>query len=338
VEDDSDPADERLGPEISNADRLRAIALLLEMKGSNPGMILLDDDIEEIGRAAARERDPNDSLNQLPDFAGEQEPESAAVAAINALTQVYRQYEPATPFQAFQLLEVQDRANAEVGFGSSAVALAFADCIDERVRVDEGEPAVRVTARYTSTQKIEDFIFPANPENWPFCDGSKFFESMRLAPGGYSSAPNGGVAANAANAATAPPERLPLSALNDVWHGGFRARVREVVNFQPVRMVTDLDVVLFVSPPGPVRGLRQDIVDGNKGAQRVGMSFELGASIDGNIDVDHGYLTVTPDPSGGTRIEAMKTVRFTKMTNVAGDWACLLGWLDAMKQLNTCSQ
>jgi hypothetical protein len=237
--------------------------------------------------------------------------------------------------QAFQLLEVQDQANAEVGFGTSAVNLAFGECIDERVRVDDGEPAVRVTASYTSTQKIEDFIFPANPENWPYCDGSKFFESMRLAPGGYSSPPNGSVAANAANPS---PDRLPLSALNDIWHGGFRARVREVVNFQPVRMVTDLDVVLFVSPPaGPVRGPRQDIVDGNKGAQRVGMSFQLGESLDGNIDYDSGYLTVTADSNGGTRVEAMKTVRFTKMTNVAGDWACLLGWLDAMKQLNTCS-
>jgi hypothetical protein len=178
---------------------------------------------------------------------------------------------------------------------------------------------------------VNEFIFPANPGNWPICN--PFFQSVTPIPGGYSQPPDEVKGLNGVPAWG----RIQLeNHLGDTSHGGARARYREVVDFGVRTVETDLDMVLYVSPPGgATQGASVSVRNSNPGATATGMSFEF-AKGDGIIDVDYGYLHVRP-VGGQTMVESSKTIRFAKaIPNAQSAAACHLGWLDSVELMNQC--
>jgi hypothetical protein len=263
-----------------------------------------------------------------PDISGE----DLADSAIHALDALYRDGPPPSLRHAMLVMPPESRALLTGAFGSSTMKAAARYCSADPVRVDNGSQAIRITTRYQDPRPVNEFIFPANPGNWPTCN--PFFQSVTPIPGGYSQ----------------PPDELkgrygiPVwgriqleSHLGDMSHGGARARYKEVVDFGVTTVTTDLDMVLYVSPPGgTTQGAAAIVRDSNPDAIATGMSFEFAKSDDGIIDVDYGYLHVR-EVGGQTMVESSKTIRFAKaIPNAQSASACRLGWLDSVELMNQC--
>ena len=116
-------------------------------------------------------------------------------------------------------------------------------------------------------------------------------------------------------------QRTPLP-VDNVNGTAYRARVREVVGIPVIWVLTtDLDVRYFVTN------------------EAVGMEFTFAASIDGEIDVDHGFVIVEAHPTtpGRVVVRSQKTVRFTNLSNVPASFACELGWIHVIQNMASCA-
>jgi hypothetical protein len=199
-------------------------------------------------------------------------------------------------------------------------------CHEEPIEMPQGHDAMRITASYTSDRPVEHFIYSANPLNWHKLSPSGFFKDMSLVGDVHD--------------------------LEDPRNQGYAATVMERVDLGDPYVSTGLNVTFFVAPrSGPIRdevdrtGKPGKAYDGRKlaelnaGAQFVGVTYDLAPGLgDGNIDVDRGFLHVSPTPSGGSQVTSSKMVRFTPksgLDNPIGAWACQLGWVDSMRQMNS---
>jgi hypothetical protein len=102
----------------------------------------------------------------------------------------------------------------------------------------------------------------------------------------------------------------------------YQARVREKVGIPVLwELLTNLDVRYFVTN------------------EAVGMEFTFAGSLDGQIDVDHGFVIVEnhPTKAGWVMVRSQKTVRFTRLSNVPASFACELGWVHVMQNMASCS-
>jgi hypothetical protein len=102
----------------------------------------------------------------------------------------------------------------------------------------------------------------------------------------------------------------------------YQARVREVVGIPVIwELKTNLDVRYFVTN------------------EAVGMEFTFAGSIDGEIDVDHGFVIVETHPTlpGRVVVRSQKTVRFTNLSNLPASFACELGWVQVMQNMASCA-
>jgi hypothetical protein len=182
------------------------------------------------------------------------------------------------------------------------------------IKMPDGRDAVQVSASYESDRPVSDFIYPANPKNWPKLGA--FFKSMN---------PSG-----------------PEQPIDDRGHAGFSGRFRETVDLGDPDIETELEISFYFNHPdrGRLEGASaREQSEGNPGCDFVGMDFELpdgGGGGDGNIDVDHGFLHVSRKQDGRTWVRSTKTVRFRGgHPNAVSAWACLLGWEDSMKRMNS---
>ena len=103
---------------------------------------------------------------------------------------------------------------------------------------------------------------------------------------------------------------------------GYQARVLEVVGIKAIwELKTNLDVRYFVTN------------------EAVGMEYSFAGSVDGEIDVDHGFVIVEAIPSqpGRVVVRSQKTVRFTNLSNLPASFACELGWVDVMQNMASCA-
>lgn len=110
--------------------------------------------------------------------------------------------------------------------------------------------------------------------------------------------------------------------IDNVDGTAYQARVREVVGIPVIwELKTNLDVRYFVTN------------------QAVGMEYAFAGSIDGEIDVDHGFVIVEAHPtlSGRVVVRSQKTVRFTHLSNLPASFACELGWVEVMQNMATCA-
>jgi hypothetical protein len=182
-------------------------------------------------------------------------------------------------------------------------------CRDDKVVVDSGPPATRITTSFLTDNTLPDqFLFVSDPENWPKCD--KFFKSM-----------------------------TDMGTIRyQLWNrpkdfGGKEGHYLETVDFGvsglSLEMNTYLRTVTFRRPQF------------QQGLTTVGMTYNFAGSLDGHIDVDHGYLLAQRDPrieGGLTRVSSQKTVRFRKLTNALASLACELGWAKQMRRMGCCNQ
>ena len=102
----------------------------------------------------------------------------------------------------------------------------------------------------------------------------------------------------------------------------YKARVREVVGIPVIwELKTNLDVRYFVTN------------------EAVGMEYSFAGSIDGEIDVDHGFVIVEAHPTlpGRVVVRSQKTVRFTNLSNLPASFACELGWVQVMQNMASCA-
>ena len=116
-------------------------------------------------------------------------------------------------------------------------------------------------------------------------------------------------------------QKVTLPADN-VDGSAYQARVREVVGIPVIwELKTNLDVRYFVTN------------------EAVGMEFTFAGSIDGEIDVDHGFVIVEAHPTmpGRVVVRSQKTVRFTNLSNVPASFACELGWVHLMQNMASCA-
>jgi hypothetical protein len=110
--------------------------------------------------------------------------------------------------------------------------------------------------------------------------------------------------------------------IDNVDGTAYQARVREVVGIPVIwELKTNLDVRYFVTN------------------QAVGMEYAFAGSIDGEIDVDHGFVIVEAHPTlpGRVVVRSQKTVRFTHLSNLPASFACELGWVEVMQNMATCA-
>jgi hypothetical protein len=110
--------------------------------------------------------------------------------------------------------------------------------------------------------------------------------------------------------------------VDNVDGNAYQARVREVVGIPVIwELKTNLDVRYFVTN------------------EAVGMEFTFAGSIDGEIDVDHGFVIVETHPTlpGRVVVRSQKTVRFTNLSNVPASFACELGWVHVMQNMASCA-
>jgi hypothetical protein len=226
--------------------------------------------------------------------------------------------------RALGRLEPQDRHDLVTLLPGLIDGGAF--CHEEPIEMPQGHDAMRITASYTSDRPVEHFIYSANPLNWHKLSPSGFFKDIRLVGG--------------------------VRDLEDPRNQGYTATLIERVDLGDPYVSTGLNVTFFVAPrSGPIRdefdetgnpGKSYDgrkLAEMNAGAQFVGVTYDLAPGLgDGNIDVDRGYLHVSPTPSGGSQVTSSKMVRFTpksELENPTGAWACQLGWVDSMRQMNS---
>jgi hypothetical protein len=102
------------------------------------------------------------------------------------------------------------------------------------------------------------------------------------------------------------PARLSTLGADEQWHSIFREEVQLVT-----RVATLLDCAFWR--------------DGNTAA---GMTYEFAGSIDSQIDVDRGYLSVERVPGGRLRVRALKIVSFTDdIWDLVATFVCPL-WTD----------
>jgi len=207
---------------------------------------------------------------------------------------------------ALRSMDESQRAEFEAHVGRGNVHW-FQQCEIAPIPQPRGESAVRITAEYWPERSVQDFVYPADPLHWPKCNS--FFKSMRP---------------------VSPQKELDQPNINDADHTGYASRLEEIVDFGYMTVKTNLDVVHYVNP------------DPNN-PHATGMTYQWAEGGDGYIDVDHGHLTVDV-VNGRTRVRSSKTLRFTELAGLRGDaamtggfWACQLGWLDSMKQMNRCS-
>jgi hypothetical protein len=109
--------------------------------------------------------------------------------------------------------------------------------------------------------------------------------------------------------------------VDNVDGNAYQARVREVVGIPVIwELKTNLDVRYFVTN------------------EAVGMEYTFAGSIDGEIDVDHGFVIVEAHPTtpGRVVVRSQKTVRFTHLSNVPASFACELGWVHVMQNMASC--
>ena len=102
----------------------------------------------------------------------------------------------------------------------------------------------------------------------------------------------------------------------------YRAMVRERVGIPVLwELLTNLEVRYFVTN------------------EAVGMEFKFAGSLDGQIDVDHGFVIVEnhPTKSGWVLVRSQKTVRFTQLSNLPASFACELGWVHVMQNMASCA-
>ncbi len=208
--------------------------------------------------------------------------------------------------------ELSDELKRDLSNALPSLVDTATSCRAEPIRMPDGKDAVRITASYTSDRPVEDFIFPANPLNWPKLSNSGFFKKMGR-----------------------PEPLIKLEDLDDPRHNGYTTTLREEVSLGDPSMVTDLNIRFFVAPGHGdlIKGGAEQLAALNRDAQFVGMSFDYANSGDGNIDVDHGYMHVRK-LGDRTLIEAAKTVRFRTRPNETSTWACQLGWVESMKRMN----
>lgn len=113
--------------------------------------------------------------------------------------------------------------------------------------------------------------------------------------------------------------RLPV---DNVDGTAYQARVLEVVGIPVIwELKTNLDVRYFVTN------------------EAVGMEFTFAGSVDGEIDVDHGFVIVEAIPASPGRVvvRSQKTVRFKNLSNLPASFACELGWVHVMQNMASCA-
>jgi hypothetical protein len=130
-----------------------------------------------------------------------------------------------------------------------------------------------------------------------------------------------------------------LKGLRDPLHKGYTANFVEKVMITG-EVETELAIRFFVegAKSNKFEGkTKEDLINENPNATVVGMTFDLARNGggDGNIDVDFGYLHVQRMPNGRTEVKAQKTVRFTRSDNAPSGYACLLGWLNSVRAMNS---
>ena len=110
--------------------------------------------------------------------------------------------------------------------------------------------------------------------------------------------------------------------VDNVDGSAYQARVLEVVGIKAIwELKTNLDVRYFVTN------------------EAVGMEYSFAGSVDGEIDVDHGFVIVEAHPTtpGRVVVRSQKTVRFTNLSNLPASFACELGWVQVMQNMASCA-
>jgi hypothetical protein len=110
--------------------------------------------------------------------------------------------------------------------------------------------------------------------------------------------------------------------VDNVDGSAYQAQVLEIVGIKAIwELHTNLDVRYFVTN------------------EAVGMEYSFAGSIDGQIDVDHGFVIVEAHPKtpGRVIVRSQKTVRFVHLSNLPASFACELGWVQVMQNMASCA-
>lgn len=300
---------EGLAAALSPSDRLRAFAALVHHDRTTPGFGIPDEDLHRVTAGHIANDDPTVESDPLIETLGLVSAGVAEHGTFDLETVVARMQ----PEQHERLVR---------HLGERVVHSVTRGCDVETIQVpDGGGNAIRIWARYTSDQPVSDFVAPSDPLNWPKCNA--FFTAMDLVQGTRTNLGAGGV--------------------GDPDHSGYRADVEEIVDFGYMSVHTFLQVVHYTREG---ESNRTDVPPGPR-AVVTGMTFDLSDLQENNqeakIDVDYGYLTVEEIDQNRSLVTSSKTLRFAPAAGEGGEWAmtggqwaCRLGWLDTMEQMNRC--
>jgi hypothetical protein len=164
-------------------------------------------------------------------------------------------------------------SNLQEDFHTHLPAVDVPDCDTVLVKVGTA-PALSITTELWSTQPLNAFETIVNPREWPQCPIQHvFFRAMDPSP--------------------VDPVEHELASPDLGW----TATLREVVDFSCglgwAPMTTDLNIVYF------------------RGESKIGCTYDLHTSVDGQITVDQGYVMVEDYTRLGLRrIRTLKQVHF----------------------------